>query len=298
MTVKILVTGDRGFVGTATKEYLAKQDIEVIGFDLMDRCDIRDKQKLDECVRATKPDRILHLAAVARFAEADADPVLAFETNAVGTRNVSRVASTYHIPVVYASTGSVLMPLNNYPAPFAEDIPARGNSVYGCTKTVGELYIRQCHAPWIILRYAHLYGPEKRMHGAISGFLDRMNRGLQPVLFGGLQSNDFTAIWDVAEANYLALTATADCWKQVYHIGTGEELSTARVFELVKQMTCYNGEIDVKEQRSVDPDRFVFNCMKAEQMLGFKAKYSFEKGLERMLSELKLLKEEARAYGT
>ena len=222
--MRVLVTGDRGFVGSATRTLLEAKDHEVIGFDVMDRRDIRDEALLDAVVEQHTPDRILHLAAIARFADADADPLLAHSTNVAGTGVVTRVASKHRIPLVYASTGSVYMPIDESP-PIRETFRASGNSLYGCTKYLGELLVRESDAPWMILRYAHLYGPEKRGHGLVGGFLDRIARGMAPVLYGGQQSNDFTYIADVARANLLALTASWDAWRQVYNIGTGEELT-------------------------------------------------------------------------
>lgn len=283
--MKILITGNRGFVGSATQKLLAANGHEVIGYDIMDKRDVRSKEMLDSVVKQERPDRILHLAAVARFADADADPITAMETNATGSRNVARVASAHGIPVVYASTGSVYMPVVEKP-PITERFKACGNSIYGCTKYIGEQYIKQSFSPWIILRYAHLYGREKRQHGLIGGFLDRINRGLEPTLYGGKQSNDFTYIDDVAKANLLALTTTSDNWKQIYNIGTGEELSAEEAGRMVCEAFGYKGKIEVKEQRSVDPDRFVFDCSKAERMLGFKADYSFKQGLQAMSNEM------------
>lgn len=288
--MRIAVTGERGFVGTETVNLLKQQPnawtapAEILGFDAMDGRDIRDIDAFRKCVESVKPDRILHLAAIARFADADADPVLALETNAIGTKNVAQVASEFRIPLVYASTGSVYMPIKKEP-PITEDFEACGNSVYGCTKYMGELYVRESKAPWIILRYAHLYGKEKRGHGLIGGFLDRINRGLRPTLYGGKQSNDFTYVKDVAEANVLALTASWDKWRQVYNIGTGEELSAFNAGKMVCETFGYKGDMYIEEQRTVDPQRFVFDCSKAERMLKFKAKFNFKQGLEDMKSE-------------
>jgi len=279
--MKILVTGHLGFVGSATCKALEKAGLEVVGFDVMDGCDIRDLGSLEDACMEHGPDRILHLAAIARFSEADADPKLAHETNVLGTMNVAQVAAKYHIPMVYASTGSVYMPILREP-PITETFQACGNSVYGCTKYIGETYIRASGAPWIVLRYAHLYGPEKRYHGLIGGFLSRIQRGLAPVLYGGKQSNDFTYIDDVAEANVQALTAPWDSWNQVYNIGTGEELSAEAAGAMVCDVWGYESEVEVREQRTVDPGRFVFDCSKAERMLGFKARYRFRDGLEAM----------------
>lgn len=276
--MRILVTGGLGFVGQATTKLGGH---EWRSFDVMEREDIREKHQLENAVSAFVPDRILHLAAIARFADADADPRRAFETNVLGTKNVAEVASERSIPLVYASTGSVYMPIKQKP-PITEEFAGCGNSVYGCTKYAGELYVRQSRAPWIIHRYAHLYGQEKRFHGLIGGFLSRIERGLAPTLYGGKQSNDFTYIEDVATANLLALEASWDKWNQVYNVGTGEELTTESAAQTICEVFGYKGEINRVEQRTVDPDRFVFDCSKAERMLGFKAKYSFKAGLEEM----------------
>ena len=279
MYYRVLITGGLGFVGQATIKTMDHS--EWVIYDIMDGRDIRDKAQFAAAVDDFKPTRILHLAAIARFADADADPVKAFETNVLGTKNVAEVASERHIPLVYASTGSVYMPIKQKP-PITEDFAACGNSVYGCTKYAGELYVRQSKAPWIILRYAHLYGQEKRFHGLIGGFLARIERGLAPTLYGGKQSNDFTYIADVARANLMALEASWDKWNQVYNVGTGEELTTESAAKTICDVFGYDGEIQRVEQRTVDPDRFVFDCSKAERMLGFKAQYSFRAGLEEM----------------
>jgi nucleoside-diphosphate-sugar epimerase len=287
--MKILVTGGKGFVGQATIppwiDYQQSGPHQWSSFDVMDNADIRDKDQFAKAVEAIKPNRILHLAAVARFADADSDPVKAFETNVIGTKNVTEVASERHIPLVYASTGSVYMPIKEKP-PITEEFSACGNSVYGCTKYAGELYVKQSKSPWIILRYSHLYGREKRMHGLIGGFLARIQRGLAPVLMGGKQSNDFCYITDISRANVLALEAPWDKWNQVYNIGTGEELSAEDAGKAVCEVFGYKGKIELREQRTVDPDRFVYNCSKAESMLGFKSKYSFREGLLDMKSQM------------
>ena len=281
MKYKVLITGSKGFVGTATKRYLEEKGVEVVDYDLMYGYDIRDATQFEQALATHRPNRVLHLAAIARFADADKDPKAAFSTNVLGTAVVARAASKFHIPVVYSSTGSVYMPIKLEP-PITEDFPAVGNSVYGCVKRMGEIYVQENDSPWIILRYAHLYGKEKRMHGLIGGYLDRINRGLAPTLYGGKQSNDFTYIKDVARANYLALTAPWDKWNQIYNIGTGEELTAKAAGQIVCDITGYKGEVEEKEMRTVDPERFVFDCTKAETMLNFKAEYDFKKGMEDM----------------
>lgn len=287
--MRILITGDKGFVGTETSKLFNERGHEVIGYDIMDGFDIRDAAQLDRVVSETKPDRILHLAAIARFAEADKDQVLAFNTNVIGTANVTQIAQKHHIPLVYASTGSVYMPIKQEP-PITEDWPALGNSTYGCAKSLGEKYVEK-HTPHIILRYAHLYGAEKRYHGLIGGFLSRIEFGMEPVLYGGKQSNDFTYVKDVAEANYLAVTAPWDKWNQAYNVGTGEELTAEGAAEIICDVFGYDGKIQKKEGREVDPSRFVYDMSKIKSFLGFVPKYSFKAGLEDMKKEMESKKE-------
>lgn len=277
---KVIITGGSGFVGSNTIPLLERENYKVFNFDLKTGFDVRNKQQLREVI--DPGDIVLHLAAIARFAEADADPITAWETNVQGTQNVAEVCEQMGVDrLVYSSTGSVYMPITEEP-PINECFSAKGNSVYGCSKYIGEQAIKKALAavPYIILRYAHLYGEGKVGHGAIGGFVSRMERGLAPTLYGGKQSNDFTYIKDVAMANLKAIEAPKEALNDVYNIGTGEELTTEDVFNIMAKTFKYDKEFDRFPQRTVDPLRFVFDVSKAKEKLGFEAKYNFKAGLE------------------
>lgn len=281
--MRVLITGGKGFVATETTKQLEELGHKVISYDLMDGCDIRDREQFENVCIEEGVDRVLHTAAIARFAEADRDPKLAFETNVDGTRNVVEVCKELHIPLVYSSTGSAYMPIKQDP-PITEEFPIMGNSVYGCTKVLGDILVRE-HTPHIVLRYAHIYGAEKRGHGLIGGYWSRIKRGLAPKLYGGGQTNDFAYVKDIARANVLALTASYDKWNQVYNIGSGEELTAKQAGDILCEVVGYKGEIDIDEAREVDAQRFFYNPEKAERMLGYKAEWNFRRGLEDMKKE-------------
>ena len=277
---KIIVTGGSGFVGSNTIPLLIKSGYDVLNFDLKTGHDIRNYDDIKSVI--SEGDIVLHLAAIARFAEADADPLVAYETNAIGTKNVADACKAKKAErMVYSSTGSVYMPIEQEP-PITEEFKARGNSVYGCAKYQGELYVQKANIPYVILRYAHLYGEGKMGHGAIGGFINRMIRGLEPQLYGGQQSNDFTYVKDIAAANLKALET--ENINDVYNIGTGEEMTTEGVFKVMADRFDYHKEFERFPMRTVDPLRFMFSVQKAKDKLGFIAKYNFKDGLNDYLT--------------
>lgn len=279
--MKVVVTGGSGFVGKNMLAELAKRNQQWHNYDMAVGCDILDYDQLCEVI--SKGDKVLHEAAIARFAEADANPLQAYRINVQGTENVVRACMTKGAErLVYASTGSVYMPLEQEP-PITEDFPARGNSVYACSKCTAEQLVREGSTPWVILRYGHLYGEGKIGHGAIGGFIDKMNKGLQPVIFGGKQSNDFTSIYDVVQANILALETVNT--NEAYNIGTGEELTTIRVFDILRDFFKYDMAFEMKPAREVDPIRFVFDISKAKRLLGYNPEYTFEQGIRRWFGD-------------
>jgi len=283
--MNVLITGSEGFVGSETKKLFWAKDIDVFSYDLTLKYDIRDKEQFFKVCSEYKPDVVLHLAAIARFSDADRDPMLAHEINVEGTKNVVDVCKKLHIPLVYSSTGSVYMPIQEEP-PITEEFRTSGNSIYGCTKLIAEKYVEQ-HCPYIILRYSHLYGKEKRGHGLVGGYWDRIKRGLKPKLFGGSQSNDMMYVKDVAKANYLAVTAPWDKWMQVYNIGTGQEISAKEAGEIICDTLGWEGGVEELSGRTVDPSRFVYNIEKARVWLGFNPDFDFKKGIEHMFRMVK-----------
>jgi len=276
--VKIVVTGGSGFVGAATLQELDRQGYKTCNYDIAVGCDILDLGCLLSVIQSG--DLVLHEAAIARFADADRDPKLAFRVNVMGTDNVVR-ACTYNKAgkLIYASTGSVYMPIDR-DMPITEDFKVSGNSIYACSKRMAENIIEQdCEVPWVILRYAHLYGEGKIGHGAIGGFIAKMNKGEPPLLFGGDQTNDFTMLTDVVQANMKALFCGDDALNQSYNIGTGIELSTEGVFDVLADYFDYHTPYEKKPIRSVDPPRFVFDISKARRLLGYEPQFTFEAGI-------------------
>ena len=75
------------------------------------QADIRDRQRLDEMVRAIRPDVVFHVAAQRNPGLAEIEVHRTVTTNVLGTRNVLAAAADIGVPqVVCASTGKALRP--------------------------------------------------------------------------------------------------------------------------------------------------------------------------------------------
>jgi len=274
--MKIIVTGGSGFIGSHTIKALKEKGYNVFNYDIREGYDIRDFDQLSSIIRPG--DKIFHLAAIAKFDEADNDPEKAWTTNVEGSDFIAKAGEKNKAErIVYGSTGSVYMPIEQEP-PIREDFKVRGNSIYACTKLFGELAIKRAKIPYIILRYAHLYGEGKLGSGAINGFISRMERGLAPVLYGGKQSGDFTYIKDIVQANILALES--DKLNEIYNIGKGEELTAENIFKQLREFFNYDKEFEKLPLRTFDPNRFVYNISKAKKLLNYNPQYSFKTGMK------------------
>ena len=283
MSPRVVVTGSEGFVGGATIPVLEAHGFKVIRFDKKLGQDICNPSDLRDVLRPG--DRVLNLAAVARFKSCDEDPPEAYRTNTGGVAMLTQVAEELRVErVVHASTASVYMPV--WQAPISEHHPKGGNSHYGVSKYLGEkMFGLHQKVPFVILRYAHLYGPGKQSGGLIDTFVDRIQRGAAPILYGGAQSNDFTYIVDVARANLAALLT--EHVNEDYNVGTGEETTTEGALELLSKLTHYTGPIDRQAMRAVDAPKFVLSVDKARRLLGWKPLWDFQTGLTETLKLVK-----------
>ena len=154
---KWLVTGASGFLGSnfgAMRHQghyvaLTRSDQIPTGFESHVVADLVNEDQLTRAVEITRPDYILHAAALASHEECEQNPGLAHEVNARSTAILAKAAQGVGSKFVYISTDAVFDGLRgNYteadtPAPF---------SVYGATKLQGEIAAREANPNSLILR--------------------------------------------------------------------------------------------------------------------------------------------------
>ncbi|NIQ05295.1 MAG: NAD-dependent epimerase/dehydratase family protein, partial [Candidatus Korarchaeota archaeon] len=213
--MKVIVTGANGFIGIHTIRTLLEKGYNVEGVDIRterlkefsknDRFVAHKMDILDEDFKKLieMGDKVLHLAAVARFDTAEASPQRAVRVNVEGTLNIIQACIEKKAQrLVYSSTGSVYS--LSAPVPIREDAPRKPSSIYGLTKKMAEDWIMfyGSQLPYAILRYGYIYGKGKDW-GAVGAFLKRLSNNQRPIVFGGDQTNDFVYVKDVVKANLL-----------------------------------------------------------------------------------------------
>lgn len=121
--MRVLVTGDRGVLGTVIRAELRAAGHEVTGFDLADGYDVRDAAAL--AAAASRQDAIVHLAGLPGDQEDRPDQVMA--VNVGGTWNALLAARAAGVGrVVYCSSGKALGMLERDPDYLPVDDAHRG----------------------------------------------------------------------------------------------------------------------------------------------------------------------------
>jgi len=293
---RIVIIGAAGFIGSATVEDFRKYSQGygegVLAIDLptstlkpdksinIAYCDIVG-DAIRKYIRAG--DKVLHLAALATFKQCEDDPLQALAVNVGGTLKIIDACNDAGAErLVFSSTGSVLSPKAE--VPFKEDAPVHPPNFYGWTKAKAEELIRRrCRVPWVILRYGYVYGATK-LHGAIGAFFKLLREGKTPSIFGGKQTNDFTFIDDIVQANRKALWT--EHTNQLYHIGSGRANSILDVYDAVADALGSKVKPKIEPARIGDYPVFLYDIEKARKLLGYEPAWTLKEGVKRMMKIL------------
>jgi len=125
LSIKTLVTGARGLLGTHLANYL-----DFIGVD-KEECDIRNAKEVKKVFKQISPDLVVHLAAIVDVS--GNNEKLIVETNHIGTENVAK----YSKQMLYISTDYVF---SGSTGNYKEYDKPNPRSIYGLSKLNGEQY--------------------------------------------------------------------------------------------------------------------------------------------------------------
>lgn len=169
-----------------------------------------------------------------------------------------------------------------------EDSKIHPGSVYGITKQVqGQLVHLVCKSIGIesvSFRYQNVYGPGQSLSnpytGILSIFSTRIKNGNGINIFeDGFETRDFVYIDDVVDATILGMTVP-DISGNAFNIGTGVATDVLSVAKNL--MKCYNQEVPLTisgNYRLGDIRHNFADISKANKLLGFVPKWSFEDGI-------------------
>jgi UDP-glucuronate 4-epimerase len=231
--MKILVTGNAGFIGFHVARRLLERGDSVVGFDSVNayydptlkearlailertatetgspyafhRADLTDSNAVDACFAAGPFDRVIHLAAQAGVRYSLENPEAYIASNVTGFMHILEACRRHAVPhLTYASTSSVYG--GNTKLPFAETDPVdHPLQLYAATKRMNELmahsYAHLFALPTTGLRFFTVYGPWGRPDMALFLFTRAILAGEPIKLFNhGRHARDFTYIDDIVE---------------------------------------------------------------------------------------------------
>jgi len=309
-SLKILVTGGAGFIGSHLVDRLMKEDYEVVvldnfsagkaeniqhhldnqGFNLV-KGDVRNSEDVRKAVRGV--DVVFHLAAIVNVPLSIEDPLLVNDVNVRGTLNLLEASVKEDIQrFIYVSTCAVYgearyLPIN-------EEHPIMPLSPYGISKFTAEHYCKIFHMihglKTVCLRFFNVYGPKQSegpYSGVITQFINRLRQGKPPIIYGdGKQTRDFVYVEDVVEASMRALNSQ-NCVGEVINVGTGKPTAVNELANVLMELFKEAGtKPEYGPPRAGDIQDSYADISKAERMLSYTPRIGLEKGIKRLLQGL------------
>ena len=153
--MSILVTGVKGQLGHDVMNELAKRGHTGIGVDV-EEMDITDAKKVNEVIRASEVEAVIHCAAYTAVDAAEDQVELCRKINAEGTENIAKVCKELDIKMMYISTDYVFD--GEGTRPWEPDDERHPLNVYGLTKYEGELAVEKYLDKFFTIRIAWVFG--------------------------------------------------------------------------------------------------------------------------------------------
>jgi UDP-glucose 4-epimerase len=291
-SVRAIVTGGAGFIGSHVADALLAREDEVVVVDNLAsgkrenvpagarfvELDIRD-DGLRAIFDETRPEVCFHLAAQADVRVSVEDPGYDASVNVLGTVGVLEAARRSDARVVFSSTGGAIYGECERPA--REGDPTLPVSPYGTAKLAGEEYLASYNRLYgtrhVALRFGNVFGPRQDPHGeagVVAIFCGRLADGEPCRIFGdGRQTRDYVYVADVARVT-LAAATTHD--GGVFNVGTGVETSVLDLFEACRAVAGGGADAVHEEARLGELQRSVLDPSLAERELGWRAESSLE----------------------
>jgi len=274
--MKYLVTGGAGFIGSHLVDELIKNNHEVIVLDNLlsgsikninskakfINCDIR---KLENIIQYFKDiDGVFHLAAIARTPWCIDDPILAYETNVMGTLNILEASRLNNIKRIVITSSNVV---------YAFHTPYRSSKE--ALEGIARVYTDMYNLSVICLRNSNVYGSRQSELGPSPNVFSALRKckkekNILEITGDGMQSRDFTHVSDIVSGHICAMNSTEI---GVIDLCTGINHTLNEVAKFFKTEIVYIAE------RPGDIKHIYQDPKPAFEKLGWKAKVSLNEGM-------------------
>jgi GDP-L-fucose synthase len=297
---RIVVTGGAGFLGRYVVKKLVEGHCKNVFVPEIEKYDLRKIDVIKRLYSETKPDVVIHLAAVVGGIGANIEnPGSFFYENLVMGVHLMEEARLNNVEK-FVALGTICAYPKFTPVPFKEDdlwngYPEETNAPYGLAKKMllvqSQAYRQQYGFNSIFLLPVNLYGPgdnfnPKSSHvipALIKKFYDAKANNLKEVTVWGTgkATREFLYVEDCAEGIVLA-TEKYDKPDPV-NLGSGLETPIKELVENIGKIIGWGGKIIWDTTKPDGQPRRCLDTSRAEKEFGFMAKTKFVEGLKKTI---------------
>ena len=293
---RVCVTGGAGFLGSFVVEKLRQHGAKDVFIPLIEEYDLVQAADIRRMLADSRPDVILHLAALVGGIGANRDrPAEFFYSNLMMGVQLIHESWKFGVEKLLA-VGTICAYPKITPIPFKEEnlwdgYPEETNAPYGLAKKMllvqAQAYRQQYGFNAIFPLPVNLYGPRDNFDletshvipALIRKCLEAKERGDdQVVLWGdGSPTREFLYVEDAAEG--LVLAAERYNGPEPFNLGSGQEIHIKDLAELIARLTGFQGKIVWDTSKPNGQPRRALDTSRAERFFGWRAQVSFEVGL-------------------
>jgi len=296
-----MVTGGGGFFGSFVVDRLRAEGAKEIFVPRRREYDLVDPAAVARAYRDGQPDMVIHMAAVVGGIGANQErPGEFFYENLMMGAQLMEQARRHGVEK-FVAIGTVCSYPKFTPVPFREadlwvGYPEETNAPYGIAKKMlmvqAEAYRQQYGFNSINLLPVNLYGPRDNFDPESSHVIPALIRKCVEAKHAaapfvtcwgtGNPTREFLYVEDAAEA--VVLAAERYDGSEPVNLGSGEEISTRRLAELIRSITGYEGAIRWDASRPDGQPRRALDTSRAALAFGFRARTPLVVGLERTVA--------------
>jgi GDP-L-fucose synthase len=297
---RVLVTGGSGFLGGPVVAALSSHDVADVAAPRSSQYDLRDHEAVRAVLADTRPDVVIHLAAVVGGIGANMDsPGAFFHDNAI--MGIQLIEESRRAGIErFVCLGTVCAYPKHAPVPFSEEdlwngYPEETNAPYGLAKKMLlvqlQAYRQQYGFEGIYLLPVNLYGPRDNFDERTSHVIPALIKKCEDAVASGADSivcwgtgsasREFLYVDDAAEG--IVTAAARYSGAEPVNLGSGEEISIAGLTELIAELVGFTGEIVWDTSKPDGQPRRWLDTSRAEREFGFRARTSLRDGLEKTI---------------